>query len=426
MPFIYEIALWLLTLVSMPWMLYQTAVHGKYRKSFFERLGKGFPTIDKGSRRVIWAHAVSVGETKAMSQLCKKLKSATDNPILIVTSITETGHEEALRAVPEADYHLYLPFDLYFIIAPIVKNTAPDLVILCEGDFWYNFLRCAKHSGAEIVLVNGKISEKSKNRFLMFPAFATALFSQIDLYCTQSDHYRERFEALGVPHNKIVVTGNLKFDDSPLKFNDEEKLSLKRQWGIPNDDPVLVIGSSHDPEERQILGVLKNVWNHFPNLKVILVPRHPERFGIVADLLTSLQIPFIRQSQLPEHVTNQHRVVLVDAMGLLRQCYQIATVAIVAGSYTDRVGGHNILEPLWFGVPTIFGPYMHTQPELLDLVTSYGAGLQVPIEGLEEKLLQLLQGGSESESLQRAGYKLVSDMSGSTERSLQAINRQRN
>lgn len=417
---LYEIVLWVLTLLALPWAGYQALVHGKYRQSFSSRCGFGFPQIDKGNRRLIWIHAVSMGETKAVAAVCRRLKSAPDNPIIVVSSLTETGHAEAKKSMPEADYHVYMPFDLYGIVAPIVKRTAPDLVILCESDFWFNFLRVAKKGGATVVLVNGKISERSQARFQLFPAFAHALFSCIDLYCLQSEHYRERFAKLGIPSDKMVVTGNLKFDDAPAKLDESSKNSLRQQWGIPPEDKVLVIGSSHDPEERQLLQVLTKLWERLPSLKVILVPRHPDRFDSVAALLTSLKIPYIRHSQGPATGQN-HQVVLVDAMGLLRQSYQIADVALVAGSYTERVGGHNILEPLWFGVPTIYGPHMHSQPELVELVNGQQAGLQLSLDLLEDKLYDLLTGHSDTEKLRDAGIQLVESMRGSTDRTMQAI-----
>ena len=398
-PTIYAFVLWILALFALPKIIYSATFHGKYRQSFLKRLGKGFPEVNKGSRRLIWVHAVSMGETKAVSTIIKNLKAGKDNPIVLVSSITETAHAEAKKSIPEADYHVFMPFDFNFLIAPIVAKVAPDLVILSETDFWFNFLRAAKKCGAKIALVNGKISERSLKRFQYFPSFSNALFGCIDLFCLQSEHYHNRFAALNIPAEKMVVTGNLKFDDEPPRLSENEKAALKDKFGINESNKVLVIGSSHDPEERQLLEVLQNIWNKEPRLKVILVPRHPERFNNVASLLESLSIPFSRFTK-PEELANvKNKVLLMDAMGNLRNSYQIADLAIVAGSYTEKVGGHNILEPLWFGVPTIFGPHMHSQPELVEIVSGNSAGLMVPLENLEGVLSNLLEGGDDADEV---------------------------
>jgi 3-deoxy-D-manno-octulosonic-acid transferase len=185
------------------------------------------------------------------------------------------------------------------------------------------------------------------------------------------------------------------------------------ELGIKPKDPVLVIGSSHNPEELQLLEVLEEVWKAFPDLKVLFVPRHPERFNEVASILQKHSITFRRLSQ-KGHAHTSAPVILIDAMGLLRKCYQLADIAIVAGSYTVKVGGHNVLEPSWYGVPVVFGPYMHSQPDLVDLMKEYGAGIQVSMEDLQSELIGLLLDSSRRKTLGEAGLRLSSDVHGAT------------
>lgn len=412
---IYEFALWGLAAVAIPKMLYQLIVHKKYRQSLLRRFGSGFPVINKNGRPLIWIHAVSVGETKAVAPLAKLLKSSPKQPILVVSTITETGQAEAKRSIPEADFHIYLPFDFKLIINPIVKRVKPDMVILCETDFWYNFLKASKKAGAITAVVNGKISIRSQSRFNKVSFFTKSLFSKIDLFCIQSHHYKTRFLNLGVPFHKIAVTGNMKFDDKYPYLKSDELAQFKHQLGIKQDNQVLVMGSTHDPEESLLLQALKKVWQSFPNLKPIIVPRHPERFNEVATLLSNQNIPFYRYSS-PSHNNEGAKVILIDAMGLLRKCYQIADIAVVAGSFTPKVGGHNILEPCWYGVPTIFGPNMYSQPEMLELVRQYNAGMQVPGEKLGETLEMLLKDSDQRKTLGDNGLKLVEDMKGATQK----------
>lgn len=420
----YEFMLWLLALVSLPKIIWGTRFKNKYRESFGKRLGIGFPLVSKGDRPLIWIHAVSVGEVKAVANLAKQLKQQPENPILVISSITETGHAEAKRCLPEAEHHFYLPFDFYCLIAPILRNVKPDKVILCETDFWYNFLRVAKRQGVEISIVNGKISERSMNRFKRFSFFTRPLFSLIDHFCLQSDLYAKRFAALGIPKNKMVVTGNLKFDSHPKCMTSEEKAAFKADLGISENDKVIVIGSSHDPEEKQLLEAMRGLWQHEARLKVIVVPRHPERFNSVDALLKTFSMPYQRYSERhsPQAIASPSpSIILLDAMGSLGKCYQIATIAIVAGSYTKLVGGHNILEPLWFGVPMVYGPHMHGQPDLVEAVSTYGAGLQIPVREIGSGLLHLLQDETQVEKLRKGAAELIAAMQGSTTRTFDAI-----
>lgn len=411
---LYEMSLYILAFIALPKMIYQRLFSGKYKYSFSQRFGIGFPKIVKGERKLVWIHAVSLGETKAVAALAKLIKQEYgNNPMIVISSMTETGHAEAKRCMGFADHHVYLPLDFHWIISPIVARAKPDLVILSETDFWYNFLKCCKANGSTTALVNGKLSERSLKRFQKFRSFAKSLFSLIDRFCVQNRLYGERFQQVGVPEDKIAVTGNLKFDDSYPKLSQEELLDWKRQLGIDPEDQVLIVGSSHDPEEEWILEALQPVWESFPKLKVMFAPRHPERFAEVSDLLNRKKIPFVRHSQLSSKKGHE-RVILIDAMGLLRKCYQIADIAIVAGSFTPRIGGHNIIEPCWYGVPVFFGPYMHTQPELVALVSDYCAGLQLPIEQLSETLLIYLANPIKRKELGQQGKVLVLDMQGST------------
>jgi len=417
---LYECSLYFLALLALPKMAYQMLVHKKYRDSLFQRLGIRFPVIDKGQRQLIWIHAVSVGETKAVALLAKRLKSELNNPIVVISSITETGHAEAKRSIPTADYHVYLPFDFRWSVKSIINRTRPDLVILCETDFWYNFLRFSKASGATIALVNGKVSPTSTKRFKRLSWLTKSLFNLIDLFGLQSRHYKERFLTIGIPEEKLIVTGNLKFDEQPEMMSETEKMQLKSRLGIQDGEKVVVIGSTHNPEEENLLEEIRKVWPAFPDLKVIIVPRHPERFSEVASLLKSKEIPFIRYSQTGSPTYNGGKVVLLDAMGMLRKCYQLADAAIVAGSYIEKVGGHNILEPLWYGVPLLYGPYMHSQPALVELVKEYGAGKQVSLQDMHRELISVL-GGKDVPEMNQAGKKLISEVGGSTERTLNLL-----
>lgn len=415
--FLYELVLWLAAVLVLPKMIYQRLFFKKYRRSLWQRFGRGFSQISRDSKPLIWLHAVSVGETKAAATFIKQLKQKLD-ATLIVSSVTETGHAEAKRSIIGADHYVYLPFDAYGMITPIVTRLRPDYVIISETDNWLNFLRAAKKVGAFTVVINGKISARSARRLKKIPFFASKLFGYIDLFCLQHAIYQERFLQLSVAQEKIKITGNLKFDAAPVSMTEREMNDFKHKLGLLPQNQVLVIGSTHDPEEKEFIRIFKQLHIQMPSLRLIIVPRHPERFDIVARLLDSFHLPFLRFSCGQPLNGLAASVILIDQMGLLNKCYQIASIAIVAGSYTPKVGGHNILEPLWFHTPLIFGPHMEAQPELLSIVKHYQAGLQMSFDELSVHLPTLLNDQNARLKLIKAGQKLISEMQGATRRTL--------
>jgi 3-deoxy-D-manno-octulosonic-acid transferase len=414
----YELLLWLTALLSMPLLTFQMVVHGKYRHSLWKRFGGPFADIPAEGPPLIWIHAVSVGEVKAVAKLAKELKKC-NSVRLLVTTITETGQAEVSRSIPEADYCAFLPFDSYWIITPIVRRLHPCLVLICETDLWPNFLSAAHCSGASIALVNGKMSARSAERFRALRPLVRPLFELIDLYCLQSEHYRKPFADLGIPEDKIAVTGNLKFDAPPPELTPSDKERLCRHFDISPGDKVCVIGSTHAPEEEQLLEALKPLWQRIPTLKIIIVPRHPERFNSVEALMTSQPVPakrFSAGTSAPET-----RLWLLDTMGMLTACYQIADVAVVAGSFTSKVGGHNILEPLWYGIPTLFGPHMESQPDLVALVNQYRAGLQLPLDQLADSIDAILGDADRAIELRVNSLKLTKEARGSTQKTISLL-----
>lgn len=401
----------LLHLIAIPVifkMFYEMIRTGKYRKSFLPKLGFGFPKVEKRNRKLIWIHAVSLGETKAILPLLQKLKN--EESCILLSAGTETGYEEGKGA---ADYHVYLPFDLGYIIRPIVKRIQPDLILVTETDFWFNFQDAAKKSGARLMLVNGKLSETSLARYKKFPFFAKKLLHPFDLLLLQGRLYADRFRQLGIPNGKVKVTGNLKLDgvqENAVLFT-REKLQM-------DQESILTLGSTHDPEEKLWVAALNRIWREVPDLKVFLVPRHPQRFDSIAQLLLDEQIPFHRFSQNPYF--GEKRVLLIDVMGLLRSCYQISTLAFVGGSLTKKVGGHNILEPAYYGVPVLFGPFMYGQPDFFDLIKRYQAGICVRYN-LVKEILELLKNGEKRGLMGERGKRMIEESQGSLEETLREI-----
>jgi 3-deoxy-D-manno-octulosonic-acid transferase len=388
---LYNTALLVLALLSVPRWFYK-----KHRRSFLQRLGLKLPLFTftkKGPR--IWIHSISMGETKAALPLIKQLQDRYPDASIVISTITETGYNEALSA--QADHTFYLPLDFSWTIRKLMARIKPDLLILVEGDFWFNLINLAPC----VALVNGKISEKSLARFKKVPFFSRPLFSKIELFCVQSPRFADRFAQLGVDPRRIVVTGNLKFDQSAPSINTHH---LKEKLGLSPADRVITIGSTHHPEEKLLLEALAPLLEKYLEVKILVVPRHPERFGQVAAL-----------------IKGKERITLVDTMGILTACYQISELAIVGGSFAPHLEGHNIFEPAAIGIPVIFGPWMGAQKDLVELILEAGAGLQVTLDQIAPTIDGLLS--HPPRSMGEAGLKLANQMQGATARTLKALER---
>lgn len=360
------------------------------------RLGLGLSAIKKENRGAFWFHAVSLGEMKGLFPLVSELRKQHSSTPFIFSTSTITGYNEAKKIFP-GDALFFLPIDFSFLIKPLVSALQPKFLFFSETDLWYHLLQASHACHATNIILSAKLSEKS-SRWYRF--ISSRLFGYIDLICCQNDTYRDRFLSIHVPALKLKVTGNLKYDMQFPQFTEE--LAVQE---------CLVLGSTHPKEEEQLLDNLPL------DRPIVIVPRHPNRFDEVADLLKKRGAPFVRWSQSPNCPA---QLILVDAMGKLMQFYSAASLAIVAGSY-QPIGGHNILEPLAYGTPVLFGPHMHTQFELVDLVLNAKAGLQVPLDKLRETVDHLLHSPAELKRMGDNGKKLIASLQGVTARTLKEI-----
>lgn len=382
------------------------------RKTTLKKWGRGFNFIT--DRPIVWIHAVSLGETKAITPLALEIKKSYPEIFLLITSTTETGHAEAKKKISIADAWEFLPFDFSWIIRPIMQRLKPKILLFSESDLWPHLIQSAKQEGAYIAVVNGKISERSADRMRKLAPLLSYIFAPCDLLAMQSTYYKTRFQSLGVPEEKLHVTGNLKLDTLSAP---EIASDLNIRLGLSADDLVLVAGSTHAGEEELMIKLYQKLSNDFPKLKLLLVPRHPERFQEVKKILENYNIA----SSTYSNPTNNAKIILIDEMGLLKSCYQRSTISIVCGSFTPKVGGHNIIEPCQFGKPVLFGPFMHTQTEFVRMVKEYEAGLQVDENGIETLIRSLLVDKQKRHEMGLKGIQLIQEAQGATQRTFSLL-----
>jgi len=355
-------------IIALGFLVFLPKIFWESRKKQFpsikERLGLDLP--DPRGRSVYWIHAVSVGEVKSAKPLFEKLRAQYPDAFILVTTASVTGQEEAKRSLKKADAFRYLPLDFSWITKRWAKRLKPKALLFIESDLWYNLVKYVSENGGKIALVSGKMSERSAKRYKFASGYSRKLFSRFDRILVQNEEYFERFRNIVDDPKKLFVGGNLKFDATPVAID-------RSRYDLPTG---IIVTCTHAPEEEELLDALMPV-----GLPIFLAPRHPERFQEVALLLQQKEIPFIRWSEF-EKKRGGERVILIDGMGLLPIFYAFSRLAIVAGSFSSRIGGHNILEPCLYGVPVFFGPHMHQQKELTERLLASGAGVQATIAEL--------------------------------------------
>ena len=352
----------------------------------------------------IWVHAVSLGETKAIESFIIHIKQELPDVEIIKSSITKTGHARSLEKKEIFDYSFYLPIDFSWRARRLAKKINPDLFLLVENDYWPNLLLALKAQGTKVALINGRLSTASYDRYSMIPGFAKRLFSSFDIMCLQSELYRTRFCKLGVSENCMHITGNIKFDAKSV-------MNAKSGLVFPENKKIITIASTHDGEEKLILKALREMDD---SVCLMIAPRHPARFSKVAELIEQ---EGIRYRRINEEGHGDEKVILVDMMGVLDECFKKSSVAVLGGSFISDIGGHNIFEPVRLGTPVIYGPYMHKQEILVDQFKKHKVGRQVELKNLKQTLEGYLNGKFQEERV----ALLINEVAGATERSWNVI-----
>ncbi len=423
---LYNIFLTLLALPALIGHLFLGILRGRTRRGLRERFG--FYTADRltplEGKKVIWVHAVSVGETQAAAPLVKSLKSRFPDWALVLSNVTETGHKVAL-GIAGIDLCLYFPYDFPLTIKRVFRQLRPELVVIVETEIWPNFIRAAGRAGVPTVLVNGRISDRSFPRYRWLRFFIQPVLGEFSLFCMQSPLDAERIMAMGAPAERVEVTRNLKFDMQTGGLNHGDPSSVRLKFGLPAGGKVLVAGSTHAGEEEQVIEVYRRLLANGLDLVLVLAPRHPERCRAVGELLTSRNLSFVRRSGLNDMpaALSPGSVLLVDTVGELLRFYFAADLVFVGGSLAP-VGGHNVLEAALLKKPVLFGPHMHNFKEISRMLAEAGGGVEVSgSEELYRMALGLLGDSERCRAMGEKGYALLQQNRGATQRTLQAIER---
>ena len=331
----------------------------------------------------VWVHAVSVGEVNAAIQLLRRLRKKYPAMPIVLSTITDTGQKVALDKVPDGVRVVYMPFDIIWILERAIRRIRPKILIVMETELWPNIFRLSYKRDVPVVILNGRISAKSAQGYRKISFFMNKVFSYVTVFSMQSSLDAERLTAIGADEKRVQVSGNFKFD---MEMSEE-----RPAWTAAVKGPVIVAGSTHRGEEELVLSSYLENLGKFPDLKLILAPRHPERFSEVADLLRARGIAFVRRTELggcDKERALKEKVLLLDSVGELSSVYSIADIALIGKSFSG-IGGQNPLEPAYWGKPVLCGPHMENFPFMQEFYDA-GAAFKVEPAFLAEKIGQLL------------------------------------
>jgi len=416
---LYDFIFLIITLVHLPVYLLRRKIH----PGFQMRLG----ILPSGLKlnKPIWIHAVSVGEAMAVKNLVRELRITYPDKRFFISTVTPTGNKIAKGIAKETDFVAYFPLDLSFVVRRVVDKINPSLFIIMETEIWPNLISCLYRKKIPIVLVNGRLSDRSFKGYRCIKFLLKPLLNKINLFCVQTKTDAQRLMRLGGLENKIKITGNMKFDLKDCADLKKDYIDCKLKLGLKSDEKLFVASSTHPGEEGIILGVYKELLREFPDLRLLIAPRHPERATEIVNLIKKFDFESKRISVLLDkrtnEQTNKRTIFILDTIGQLLSFYAIADIVFVGGSLIKK-GGHNILEPASLGKPVIFGPYMFNFRDIAGLfLENKACVLAHNREELFLNIKDLLRNPGKSTELSQRAKAIILQNQGATTRNLECI-----
>ncbi len=383
------------------------------RLRWYQRLGLGGPLEPS----TLWFHCVSVGEVTVAARLIRAHLERQPQSTITLTTTTQTGKETAFRLLGDVIQHRFLPFDLPWLMQRLLRRIKPAQVIITEVELWPNLVHACGRANVPVSVLNARMTQRSVARYRRLSSLVYPMLGQLHRVCAQSSLDAEHYLALGLPQDRLRVTGNIKFD---ISAEPVERLKTTLSPRInPDNRPLLLGASTHAPEEAWLLTSLAALTPSHPEVLLVLVPRHPARFDEVEKLCHTHNLSVSRTStgQAPGHCD----VLLVDEMGVLTQLYGLADMALVGGSIAKR-GGHNPLEAAVYGVPVIMGPHIYNNPQLCAPLKEAGALVQVDTPAaLTAQLATWLGDPKGAQRLGQRGKAVIDANSGALAKSLAAL-----
>ncbi|MDO4550538.1 MAG: 3-deoxy-D-manno-octulosonic acid transferase [Planctomycetia bacterium] len=423
----------LLLLLFSPWLIFRAVTTGRYREGFCEKFLGRIPISSKleGEKKRVWIHAVSVGEVQLAFTLLNALKEMYPQFLYAVSTTSKTGMELARKKFPQ-DMVFYCPLDFTWSVKNVLRRLQPDLLILVELELWPNLLLEMQKQKIPVVVINARLSEKSFRGYRRILFLARKMVRSVSLVLAQDEKTAERFKYLGVPPSRVINVGSMKYDGAVMDRGNSRTVNLAKLWNVTAEDVVFLAGSTQFPEEKMAVNAFCELKDQFPRLRMILVPRHPERFEEVAALLNETGLSWQRRSLLQEKSTLKmgeghapggsfSRILLVDSVGELGAFWGLAKIGFVGGSMGNR-GGQNMIEAAAYGSAVCFGPNTWNFRDIVTSMLEKNAAVVIhtPSE-LTDFLYRCLTETSFAETLQKNATEFIRSQQGATLRTVKMI-----
>lgn len=426
---LYSLLLTVGFLALLPWFAIDAFRTRKYITGLGQRLGK-LPEIAHAGGPLIWLHCVSVGETEAARPLVRALLDKFPSHRLVISTTTVTGQKIAKEAFGhDAAAVFYFPIDWAWTVRRVLRTLQPAVVLIMETELWPHLMRECRRRAIPVALINGRISIKSFGRYKMIRPFIRGVLDDFSIALMQSEHDAARILELGMSAERILMPGNLKFDSAESSIDESLTANLRERFGFGQGALLIVAASTHDPEEQVVIDAFKQIKNSKSRYqtRLLIAPRHPERFAEVASLLHASGLTWSRRSAAAQAEDRQSEVVLLDTIGELRAIYPLADIAFVGGSIAEH-GGHNVLEPAARGVCVVTGAHTHNFAAITRAMLNEEAIVQLPKIAASETSVELGKTFHEllsNDSLRRdIGHRasvVCNRNRGATEQTLQTI-----
>ncbi|MCM2372976.1 3-deoxy-D-manno-octulosonic acid transferase [Aporhodopirellula aestuarii] len=415
-----------LTMLS-PVILYRMFRHGRYRRGVGQKLfglsRRRAAELVGDHRETIWLHAVSVGEVGLLPELVKRLARRSPDTGIVISSSTDTGYDLAVRLFG-ADQVFFCPLDFSWAVSRTLRNLRCKQLVLAELELWPNLIAAADGIGCPVAVINGRLSERSAAGYQKFAKLLAPTFSRLSAVGCQDVTTAKRFVDCGVDPTRTRVTGSLKFDNAP-RSRETAEVAARMNWaGVDAWHRVWCFGSTQSGEEALALSVYRRLRQEHPELRLILVPRHPERFDRVADLITTSGDRVIRRSRNDSQYADQwesDEIILIDTIGELKHWWGVAHLATVGGSFGDR-GGQNMLEPAGYGCAVSFGPNTKNFDTIAGRLINGGGAVRVADEAeLEKFVRRCLDDIPAADELGRTAQSIVEEHRGAYDRTIDML-----
>ncbi len=423
--------------LAFPWLVVRRCTTGRYRSGLRQKLLGLSPTNwaeaadwaepsawdagDGPNLKTVWLHGVSVGEVLLLSSLLERLQHELPQTRFVVSTTTDSGMQLARKLMPTVRL-FYFPLDFSWAIHRALQALQPSMIVLGELELWPNLIDCAHRAGVPICVVNGRLSQRSERGYRRLSWITRSMFSKLSLVTAQSETYAERFRNCGTPAERIAVTGSVKFDNVTFEREAENVRRLGELVGVQPQQTIWIAGSTQPPEEMAACEVFLELREGFPDLRLIVVPRHPDRFDEVHDQLASTGVRLLRRSALTGPIqATEWDVLIVDTVGELKWWWGLADLALVGGSFGKR-GGQNMLEPAAYGADVAFGPNTSNFRDSVELLLSHNAATRLTsLQSIQDWVHQGLVDRDAGKRRGENARRMIAAHQGALERTIQLL-----